>query len=493
VATDYFSGLLDDEEKKKEAGAVASEQPQGGGESAIVQGAQEPAQPGQGTKSGSFTNLQSYLDANESSKFGKQLAGQVEGDSDYASNVQNKADQEFKSRADSSAVGLNQNIISRLNSDPVSLAKDNAAKSEFYKMRDARYQGPKNFSDAQDLYSETNQATAKAGQSAKLANDESGRKTLLDDYYGTGAGKYDYTSGQKKLDNYLVQVDPNSREYFAGAKQKADAVGSNFNRLSETLNQYGTTKANETAEARRSARGAIGLGEDNTIQGNSPINTILAQAKQRASELNAQKSGAYSKALEDLRNRNESAAAKFGIAPDRALYGADLSAYLRQANNIDYNQAATPQEQAKIAALAELAGVDNTYLPYADRAGRYDINNIYDVGGLDSYINSKKGELDIYQQEANARKKTLQDKYDQINNSAQFSYNPNYLPEYSKGEMEIEKPTLLQRILENMGEIDKDVEKKRVDMGYYDTLNKALSGQPSPGGIWGQGRIAGGR
>jgi len=485
MATDYFSGLLDDEEKKKQDAGVLSQAPQGGQESAIVQGAPEPNQPGQGTKSGSFTNLQSYLDANESSKFGKQLAGQVEGEADQASGVQSNAENQFKQRADSSAVGLNEGIISRLNSDPVSLAKDAAAKSEFVKMRDANYGGPKNFSDANDLYSQTNQSTEKANQAAKLANDESGRKTLLDSYYGSGAGKYDYTSGQKKLDNYLVQVDPNSREYFKAAQDKADALTNNFSNLTNSLNQYGTQKAQETAQARQTARGALGLGEDNSITASSPIMGILNTAKSRAESLNAQKSDDYNKALAGLRSRDVATGSKYGIAQDRGLFNADLSQYLSQANNIDYNRAATKEEQARLDALTQLAGVDNTYLPNADLAGNYDLTNTFNSGGLDSYINGKRGELDIRKADFDSRKNELQK---QIEATYQ-----NELPKLFEGRDDV-FPQEIRDILNNrVRDLDSQYEQEKKNAGFYDTLNKLLSVNDSPGGVWGRGRFEGGR
>jgi len=403
LATDYFSGILDDEERKKQEGVVSSQQPQGAQESAIVQGAQEPTQPGQGTKSGSFTNLQSYLDANESSKFGKQLAGQVESEADQASGYQNTAENQFKQRADSSAVGVNQNVLSRLSSDPVSLAKDAAAKSDFVKMRDAKYGGPVNFSDANDLYSETNQKTERAKNSADLVTNESGRKTLLDSYYGSGAGKFDYTSGQKKLDNYLVQVDPNSREYFKDAKQKADAVGSRFSNLTNTLNQYGNTKAQETARARQTARGAIGLADDNSESGSGALGMTKQQIQAAYEAAQKNYNDVSTRAKTQLANKDIDAdlASRFGLQEGMDIWGLNPSEYYSQGNAPTLAAATSKDQAAKIAALYDLAGKDNTFLD-VNQAGTYDPNTAAQFN-KDGFLNDIADKSSLYNEAVNRK------------------------------------------------------------------------------------------
>lgn len=398
MAFDYFSGLLDEEQKNKEQAALGSPTPQNqsGQESAIVENNSQPTQPGQGTKSGSYTNLQSYLDANESAKFGKQVAGQVGETVDEANKVQATSQDAFKQRADSSAVGLNQDLLSKLNSDPVSLAKDREAKENFIKMRDAQYYGPKAFSDAQDLYSNTNQSVTKAENAAKNTEDVSGRKVLLDDYYGSGAGKYDYTSGQKKLDNYLIQVDPNSRQAFEDVRGKAKESVNNFSNLTNALDQYGSQKAQETAQTKQATRQALGIDDLNNETGTGALGLTKKEVEQAYKDAEAKYGQLSTKAKTQLANRDidSDLARQFGLQEGMDIWGVDPTQYYRQGNAPTMSTVASKDQAAKIAALYDLAGKDNTYLPDSNVAGTYDPNSTlsFDTERFTSDVKGKESQ-----------------------------------------------------------------------------------------------------
>lgn len=403
MATDFFSGELEDEEKKNQAVASAPESQVGSQESAILGAQAQPNQPGQGTKSGSFTNLQSYLDANESSKFGKQLAGQVEGEIDGANQLQTTAQDQFKQRADSSAVGLNQGLLDKVNTDPVSVAKDNQSKQDFVKMRDAYYTGPKTFADAQDLYSPTNQAVTKAANAATNIEDSSGRKALLDDYYGSGAGRYDYTSGQKKLDNYLVQVDPNSREYFKDVKGKADETNNNFANLTNTLNQYGQTKAQETEQTRQATRGALGIDDLNNEVGGGAIGMTKQEIEKAYQDAQSRYNDISGRAKNQLTSRDIDAemASLLGLQEGMDIWGIDPTQYLQTGVAPTRDAAASKEQAAKIAALYELAGKDNTYLD-VNQAGTYDPNSAAQFK-KDQFLNDIAGKKSLYDEAVNRK------------------------------------------------------------------------------------------
>jgi hypothetical protein len=151
MAVDYFGN----EEDKDKENQPTSTQSALSNDSGILTG-NTPNQPqdSSGDKksaSGSFTNLQSYLDANKDQKFGTQVAGKVGETIDYATNQQNMANTQFQNLADKSAVKKNENLINNAVSKPQEVVANQDQFDEFSKMRDARYRGPRNFSDASEV------------------------------------------------------------------------------------------------------------------------------------------------------------------------------------------------------------------------------------------------------------------------------------------------------------------------------------------------------
>ena len=339
----------------------------------------------------------------ELAKFGKDLAGNVGSEVDKADQAQGVASNQFKQRADSNAIGLNQGLLNKVNQDPISIANDPNQKSEFVKMRDASYKGPKNFVDAGDIYSPVNQSVSKARESADLAVNESGRKSLLDNYYGSGAGRFDYSSGQKKLDNYLVQVDPNSREYFKDVKGKADRSVDNFSNLTNTLNQYGQSKAQQTEQTRRATRDTLGLDENSNETGGGALGGSKREIENRYQDAIRQYNDIQNRAKAQLSARDIDAdlARRFGLSEGMRTWGYDPSNYLRVNAAPEKSAVASKEQAAKLQALYDLAGRDNTFLPNG-ATGDYDPNS--GVSFLtDQFMNDIRGKESLYNEAVNRK------------------------------------------------------------------------------------------
>jgi hypothetical protein len=188
--------------------------------------------------------------------------------------------------------------------------------------------------------------------------------------------------------------------------EKGQEQKENFDALSNYLNQYGNQRANETEDARRSARGALGLTEDNTLTDSSPILNKLAQAKARAAALNKQRDdeyAAFKSASNNKRQFSDAQLAELGLTRGQQLFGIDPtdSLYMSKGADIDYNTAATPEEQAQVAALSKLAALQNAYLPYAEKAGKYNPNDFVtaNTSNLAQQVAAKRA---AYQDELNS-------------------------------------------------------------------------------------------
>lgn len=376
MAFDFF-----DEQKKEDDQQTAGspEQQPGGqqisGESAVVRG-NEPAQaPGsQGQGSGQFTNLQSYLDVNADRKFGQEVAGKAQQTVDQAGKAQETADTGFRQKVNSNAIDLDQNLLSEAQRDPNAVVSTADKFQNFQKMRDAQYGGPKNLVDTED-YSPASTATDRARETSEMTQSEGGRKAYLDQEYGSGVGRYDYTPGMKKLDNLLIQNDQGSREAFQGVQKGAADVQDRFGTLKNTLAQYADQRAAATQGARTATRGMLGLDENGTInKDKGALADTLHSAEARVKDLNTQHDTTLASYKNALAGKDNATLQKLGVNQGQQLFGLDPTskAFLTDSGQANINTGATKEQQLRMAALSKLAGVDNTFLPDANAAGSYD-------------------------------------------------------------------------------------------------------------------------
>lgn len=352
---------------------------------------------GGGTSSGAYTNLQSYLDANKSLNFGTDVAGQVQKKVDAANQTQNEAGTGFKADVDQNTVNTNDDLINQVGTDATQITSSPEKMSDFLRMRNAQYGGPNSLVDEADRYKAVTGATNTAQEEAEATKSEGGRKALLDKTYGSGRGRYDYSAGQKNLDNLLIQNDPNSRQAFESAQQGAQAAGSNLGSLKDQLAAYAGQGKATTAAARAAARGSVGIDDAGNVLDNSPIKQLQATAENRAKGYNTQKTqefGDYQNALRGL-SLNDAQLQRLGVSTGRT-WGVDPTGYLSAQNDATAGSAATREEQAREAALAQLAGVDNTYLPDAGAAGSYDPtkNLAFNKSGYEGAVNAARAGIE---------------------------------------------------------------------------------------------------
>lgn len=415
MAFDFFQEQ-DDEEKNQQGQPGQPAQPEGmvslGPESATQEGQSRNQNAGQGggTSSGAYTNLQSYLDANKSLNFGQEVAGKVQGQVDQANQAQDEAAAGFKEDVDKATVNQDDALLDQVGTDATKVTSNPNDFSSFLKMRNAQYGGPNNFIDEPERYGSASGATGAAREQVEATKSEGGRKALLDKTYGAGAGRYDYTAGQKNLDNLLIQNDPGSREAFQRAQEGAEASGKRLDDLSTSLRDYAGQGKAKTQATRAAARGRLGIDDAGNVLEGGPgeIQRELGSVDERVAARKAQLA-ADQTLLQPvagkgwLRDLSPEQKAKLGLADSDFgaidLYPNDTGynrgsyskyyqgfkvdpgylfqqdpgsgSYLKFTSDPSLNRSsvATPEELAQLQALSELAGVDQSWISDPGQVG----------------------------------------------------------------------------------------------------------------------------
>lgn len=378
------------------------------------------------SSSGSFTNLQSYLTANEGRDFGGQVAGKVTEDVNAATQAQSDAGNSFKQKADAQTVNWNPDLVNKAKTDAVSVANDPTQTAQFKQMRDASYGGPKSFVDDSANYMNANAATQKGSQAGAFTQDESGRKALLQNYYAAPK----YNSGQQNLDNLLLQNDPNAQSKLSAASAQAAGLQNSFGKLTNDLNSYGKTAADTTKATHDNLNntfvGANGLlpGMENTL--NTRLSTNTANQNNHLSSLQAAlASGQISAADAQL----------LGFKDGQETYHTDPGSLLSKTAAPTLNSVTTGDEAAKYNALNSLM----------DRQGLLALNSNQAYGGYDptkdlsfnrADFDTKFGQDDAAYKSAmapiDADQKPWEASRDYLN---QLMPNPNMLDDRSKADL----------------------------------------------------------
>ena len=331
---------------------------------------------------GQFTNIDEYLRVNQPLKFGEQLAGKVGEDVTKAGESIDKIGQDFRARADQSSVRDNPELIGRATgADATNFAKEQGNVDEWNKIFNAKYSGPAEFQDAPDLASSSSGAVKTATGKAGAAGTEGGRFALIDAYYGRPSS----TQGQKALDNLLVQTDPNADNAFDQVRENANALARRASDQEKELTAYGTSARGTTEAARKAAREAIGVDDaGNYIEGAGAIGAVDKQANEEF-ERRTREQGLDFGALDTFLGKVGQGGGNLPLTPQQQAllggvdglringrtYGVDPRTYLSKPN-LTKEATSSAAEQERMATLAKLAGVENTFLPDSSSAGTLD-------------------------------------------------------------------------------------------------------------------------
>jgi hypothetical protein len=414
----------------------------GSAESPIVKTGEVKQTGGQG--SGSFTNLNAYLEANRGLNFGAQVAGQAQREIERAAEQQNVAERGFRQAADIGTIQRQDELLRQIQENPIAVAQNEAQRAELQRMRDAAYGGPRSLAET-EFYQPTYEATRRAQEVAGLTESEAGRKTYLQELYGPKAGRYDYTPGMQRLDNLLLQRDPEAKAAFAAVQANAANLPGRFEQLNQALNQYAQRAGEITAATRGATRGFLGIGETGAYEPGKGI--IGQEAGQLESDVARRQ-----KELADIKNLlgnigtyrsisqfTPEQLAATGITPEAyrgygiqagltpyypgdpnavsmaqqlewinrpafrsnvgpyqageslrrifnpleleagQLYGANPASYASFANEADItaSSVASPEQLARLQALSNLAGIEQTFISAPEQVGKLTTGPLY--------------------------------------------------------------------------------------------------------------------
>lgn len=329
----YIQNQLSEEEKKKQQEAQNGINISGQSTSFNQSQNNQPQVPKPQAKSGSWVNLNQYLDANKenATQMGQNIANKV---ADNATQAKSSLES-FKSQA--------PGVVNQVNTDNYFANPDANKKSEYATMKNTGgYSGPDSV-DKVTGYSDTQSKVKKADEQVNALNSESGRFNLLQDTYN----RPQYSQGMKKLDNVLLQKNDESKQAMNQVNEKFKGILDLFN--TESTNMGNQINSNiQTAAQNKNAILAAEAKAKNDL-----INPIQA----RANQLNQSNPELINRINSDLSDDtlSDETLGLLGLSSGQNLYDLNLNSYVNpNYTQVGLDNAATAEERAKYAALASM-------------------------------------------------------------------------------------------------------------------------------------------
>lgn len=258
------------------------------------------------TSSGSFTNLQKYLDQNQDQ--GKPIADKVTGvvqqqASDARGFAQNAANQ-FQSEVNQQIPQLDQGLLQNITpsgpagqhtqptQNPDFIAANNLTDDQKAAIKAARtgvYQGPNTIEDT-GLLADATQKANEAKQSADLSATEPGRFTLLQKAIGTP----NYTHGQQRLDQALLETNPEAESSLENLRSSIGNLPQDIQSYTDQANAYVAPVKQKIADQNTQVSSSLQAAIDNE----------MGQLNQNAANANVRSASDYQRLL-NLLNSND--------------------------------------------------------------------------------------------------------------------------------------------------------------------------------------------
>jgi hypothetical protein len=351
-----------------------------GAGNAPLSGSTGPSNKG-GSKSGRWTNLDAYLEGNSegAAQLGQNISSKVGQNLDKAEGSINAAKVDFEGQVGANKVTKDLDTLNRVQSNPLDVDK-----ASFVRMRDAEYKGPMNLG-AISTFQNADKDYSTAKSQAEAAQSESGRSTLINEFYNRPS----YKAGENKLDQLLLQNNQQARDSFQGIQPRFSQIDNLLSDSKSNAESLAQAAQNETNEARSAARSAV----DGSITGlQSALEEKLAQTRATGSTRRTE-------TLDDVGDdrlreytRNMS-----GLNEGSNLYDIDLKKYVGayDPDKANLNNVTSQDEYAKYNALKELAGYDPAFIVDPEQVGTY-ADSFFDKDALTRDIQMRKADLDSH-------------------------------------------------------------------------------------------------
>ncbi len=355
--------------------ATAGPQQIASGQAATV-GAGNAAAP-QGTKSGRFNNISTYLKANSGyNAAGGGLAGQVAGNIQNQGNqvkeTTNQAQNQFNSSAESNRVKYDGDTVNNAMNNSADFAKDDQNVNKFQSMLNAKYNGPQGIDNAHVIQNQAQNVKNLTDQTSS----EGGRFGLLKQMFN----KPTYSGGQQKLDNLLLQGNRNQLNKLTGTRQLGAQTVNNVNQATNAATQAAGQFSQEAQDTQAKTRGDL---TNAATQFDTDL-TAKAQAAQagRDDKFNQAQLGAQ----EGYLDSGMVDSAQLG---GQNIYDLDISKYLtKNGLGATKQNIAGAQDYDRINALKKLSG------DFSNEATSGVFSNFGDASQADKFKNSSDYDLD---------------------------------------------------------------------------------------------------
>jgi len=333
--------MMDEEQKKKaaEGGGVNISGVGGSDFSTGVPGQEAGTASKDKKSSGQYANIQSYLDANkyQADTMGSTIAGNVENKAQDATNKINS----FQAKAPEVKAYDPNEAYKNLGS------LTDEQKNTYRAQKDTGgYSGPATV-DQVEGYGDTQKAASEASGLVKNTGNEYGQQQLLKDTYK----RPDYTAGQNKLDQVLLQNSPGSKAALQNVSNKYAGLDSLFN---DANTKVGDSIKTATGQALANKQAITTAEKD---QWDNLINPISERAKQQTAANQALIDRANADFYDGNDTLSEELLAQLGLSEGQNLFNLnlDLGGYLKtDATPVGMDNAATADERSKYQALADL-------------------------------------------------------------------------------------------------------------------------------------------
>ncbi len=343
----------------------------GGGPSAAP--ATQSADSNKPSSSGSWTNLQSYLDANadQGQKVGQDIAGSISDQANKGQKETEDASSDFMNGVNAGTVKTDQSAIDKAIADAQSGNLTDADQAAFSKQYGANYGGPTDFTK-DSSYAQAGSDLTNAQNSLAQTGSEAGRDVLLgNQYQNTSAGGYN--QGEKNLDQMLLEGNPGNQATFSNLQNQWSGIGNVLGDATTKNNAAAAQAAQTDAATKAAASGSLDTA-------NTGFQSTLQQ------QLAAQQA-AYQNANSQIKNDFSNGQltpdelSQLGATNGDKLYNLNLNDYVTPGQNPTLANTATAQQYAESAALAQLAGATNPYLNPASASQAGTAGNPYTING----------------------------------------------------------------------------------------------------------------
>ncbi len=282
------------------------------------QGANKPS------RSGSFTNLMSYVNANKGNDAA--MAGSIRGNVQTSADSANQAGSTFTNTAKEAIgrgtvqqdAGVQEGVRSLGRTAQPAAAKP-VDQTAFNTQYNAEYKGP---NDARDVsgFADTQAAHNKVAGYGQLASgDMSDRGALLTDVYGAGGKQY--KAGERKLDSFILGAGEQGQQAMQDIANTYSGYGDKFRGIMDTIGYR------QGADGTGAATGMVGEGVNTTKATRDAMRGVVGEAEtglrgyfDPLSTEAASKSQAENARYDAITSGNAEALAAAGYSPEAVAF-----------------------------------------------------------------------------------------------------------------------------------------------------------------------------